>query len=100
MRMLENEGFDWECYIDIFDGGPTMTARTDQVRTIREARDSAIVEIREGGADNVLVAHGRLGRFVAAYARIEVVGDGIVIDAASAQALGVGLGDRVSHIGR
>ena len=28
MRMLENEGFAFENYIDIFDGGPTMTART------------------------------------------------------------------------
>ncbi|NWN23137.1 arginine N-succinyltransferase, partial [Escherichia coli] len=28
MRMLESEGFAWERYVDIFDGGPTMTART------------------------------------------------------------------------
>ena len=39
LKMLENEGFDWDCYIDIFDGGPTVTARTDQIRTVREARD-------------------------------------------------------------
>ena len=38
MRMLEHEGFAFENYVDIFDGGPTMTARTDQVRTVREAR--------------------------------------------------------------
>ncbi|MGC8064296.1 arginine N-succinyltransferase, partial [Salmonella enterica] len=37
MRMLENEGFAYENYVDIFDGGPTMLAKTDQVRTIREA---------------------------------------------------------------
>ena len=42
MRMLENEGFAFENYIDIFDGGPTMTARTDQVRTIRDARDATV----------------------------------------------------------
>ena len=33
------EGFVWEGYIDIFDGGPTMTAPTDQIRTVREARN-------------------------------------------------------------
>ncbi|MET0307226.1 MAG: arginine N-succinyltransferase, partial [Sphingomonas sp.] len=38
MRMLENEGFAYENYIDIFDGGPTMTARTDNVRSVRDAR--------------------------------------------------------------
>ena len=35
MRMLENEGFAAEGYVDIFDGGPTMTARTSQVRSVR-----------------------------------------------------------------
>ena len=32
LKMLENEGFDWDSYIDIFDGGPTVTApdRQDQ----------------------------------------------------------------------
>ena len=34
MRMLENEGFAFQNYVDIFDGGPTMIARTDQIRTI------------------------------------------------------------------
>ncbi len=31
MRMLEKEGFAYEGYVDIFDGGPTMIARTDDV---------------------------------------------------------------------
>ena len=37
--MLEHEGFGSEGYVDIFDGGPTMSVRTDEIRTIREARD-------------------------------------------------------------
>ncbi len=36
LRMLEHEGFVFDRYIDIFDGGPTVTARTDDIRTIRE----------------------------------------------------------------
>ena len=31
-------GFAFDRYIDIFDGGPTVTAPTDQIRTIRDAR--------------------------------------------------------------
>src|SRR5437868_7807078 len=34
LKMLQAEGFIWECYIDIFDGGPTVTARTDDIRTV------------------------------------------------------------------
>ena len=38
LRMLEHEGFVFDRYIDIFDGGPTVLATTDQIRTIRESR--------------------------------------------------------------
>ncbi|MFM5916045.1 MAG: arginine N-succinyltransferase [Novosphingobium sp.] len=100
MRMLENEGFAWESYIDIFDGGPTMTARTDNVRTIREAKDSVIIEVRDVGADKVLASRGRLTDFVAAYAHIEPAPGGIAIDEAGAVLLGVGIGDTISHIAR
>jgi arginine N-succinyltransferase len=65
MRMLENEGFSWESYIDIFDGGPTMTARTDGVRSVRDAREMALNEVTGEGA---IVATGRLADFAACYA--------------------------------
>ena len=37
MRMLEAEGFSGEGYVDIFDGGPTMSAATDKIRTDRRS---------------------------------------------------------------
>src|SRR3546814_11818270 len=40
MRMLENEGFGFDNYIDIFDGGPTMTARTDRVKAVQIGRSA------------------------------------------------------------
>lgn len=86
MRMLETEGFSWESYIDIFDGGPTMTARTDQVRSVRDARELALSEVTGEG---IIVAHGRLSEFVACYA-----GPG------AADALGVGADSEVLAIGR
>jgi arginine N-succinyltransferase len=100
MRMLENEGFHWESYIDIFDGGPTMTARTDNVRSIREAQESPIIAVREGGATKVLAAHGKLAAFTATYAHIDMVDGGIVIDEAAAASLGVGKGDTITHVAR
>ena len=68
MRMLEEEGFAWEKYVDIFDGGPTMTVRTDQIRSMREAEDSKIVAIDDRLGDHKagekrLVAGRRSGRF-------------------------------------
>jgi len=37
-RMLEAEGFVYDGYVDIFDGGPTLSVRTGDIRTIRESR--------------------------------------------------------------
>src|ERR1044071_8095475 len=42
MKMLEAEGFRHEGYVDIFDGGPTMTARTNDVHSIAEARPASV----------------------------------------------------------
>jgi arginine N-succinyltransferase len=99
MRMLENEGFAFEDYIDIFDGGPTMTARTDQVKAIREAKATTVVAIADGG-EAALVSAGRLAGFRCAFGCVSANGDGIAIDAACAETLGVGVGDEVMHVAR
>ncbi|PXA96057.1 arginine N-succinyltransferase [Nostoc sp. 3335mG] len=99
MRMLEGEGFHFENYIDIFDGGPTMTARTNQVKTIREAQTAKVVEIGEGRSA-ALVSVGRLADFRVAQGTVSVGDDGVTIDAASAQALGVEPGGEVTHVAR
>ena len=46
MRMLEQEGFTGGDYVDIFDGGPTMSAKTDDIRTIREAQALSLARDR------------------------------------------------------
>src|SRR3569623_1154181 len=61
MRMLEREGFVHDCYIDIFDGGPTMVANTDDIRTVREAREATIAEVSDDEeGPTALVSAGRL----------------------------------------
>jgi arginine N-succinyltransferase len=105
MRMLEEEGFAWENYVDIFDGGPTMTARTDQIRSIREAKDSAIVEVSETlgehiGGEKMLVSSGRMEGFKTAYGWVEMRDGGVALDPGSAKALGVDKGDSITHVAR
>ena len=105
MRMLENEGFAWENYIDIFDGGPTMTARTDQIRSIREAKDVTITEISNSVGEQKsdqkkLLTLGRLHSFKAAYGWIDDRGDDVIIDAGCARALNISVGDQVTYVER
>ncbi len=105
MRMLENEGFNWERYVDIFDGGPTMTARTDAIRTIAEAEDSTIIGLSNEigdhrGGEKVLAACGRLSNFRCAFGWIDRREGGVQLDEESADLLGVGEGDTITHIAR
>ena len=100
MRMLENEGFHYENYIDIFDGGPTMTARTDRVRTIERARDCQVIAIDDDGGDEALVATGRLQDFRCAFGHVRLVGDGVVLSSDCAKVLGVQPDDRVLFASR
>ncbi|WP_066554300.1 arginine N-succinyltransferase [Croceicoccus bisphenolivorans] len=96
MRMLEDEGFAWENYIDIFDGGPTMTARTDAVRTIAQASGAGVDTADPANGTRSLVATGHLGDFRCCMAKVQSNEDGsIAIDAASRAALGVTPGDSV-----
>lgn len=99
MRMLENEGFAFESYIDIFDGGPTMTARTDQVKTVREAQQATIAAIDTGG-EPALVAAGRLSSFQATLAQVTPVEGGVVLDPVSASALNLQKGDEILWVAR
>lgn len=99
MRMLENEGFAFENYVDIFDGGPTMTARTDNVKAIRDSLVSPVVAIESGG-EPVLASAGSLAGFRAAYGRVATGDGGVALDPDCAQVLGVQIGDSLLHVPR
>ena len=53
MRMLENENFSYDGYVDIFDGGPTMIAKTDDVTSIRNAKSATISGFAEKGTKSI-----------------------------------------------
>jgi len=102
MKMLEQEGFRYDSYIDIFDGGPTLAVATDELRTIRESRELVYGETSDAIAgDPQIVAAGHLGDFVACYGKIEVVADGSAkLDPDSAKMLGIEPGQTFLAMGR
>lgn len=100
LKMLENEGFVWDCYVDIFDGGPTVVARTDSIRTIREAGTFEVSDSDPANGTAMLVGHGHLENFVACYARVEIEGDRAAIDPAARKLLGVESGSEVVAVAR
>ena len=102
MKMLENEGFKYDCYIDIFDGGPTMSAATDEVRTIRDAQQLVCADVTEElEGEPMMLAAGRLTAFATCYGTLAHQPDGsAIIDRKSAELLGIGAGDTLLAMGR
>lgn len=99
MRMLEDEGFAYEGYIDIFDGGPTMTVATDRVHSIRDAGETVVEHIDVEHGQRAILSVGRLGDFRATLGEIAFDG-GFGIDPTAARVLGVGIGTPILHAAR
>jgi arginine/ornithine N-succinyltransferase beta subunit len=67
MRMLENEGFRHDGYVDIFDGGPTMVARTNNVTSVQNACECTVTAMQVEEGERAILATGRLGSFRACF---------------------------------
>lgn len=100
MRMLEKEGFVYDRYLDIFDGGPTMSVATDDIATVRAASERIVVAVADPGpaAGRGILAAGRLATFRATHGQVAPVDGGLVVEPAAARALGIAAGDHVTHV--
>ncbi len=101
LAMLASEGFVYDNYVDIFDGGPTVTARTDAIRTVRDSRIERIAKLCDApvAQDRALVATGLLGDFRCWIGHVARDGEACVLPAGEAAAAGVAIGDEVRHVG-
>lgn len=95
--ILMREGFEAEHYIDIFDGGPTVHARTSSIRSIAQSR---VEPVRLGAPAQsgrlYLLANNQTQDFRALIAELDwQPGQPLTLEPAVAEALGVGEGGSV-----
>ena len=98
LRMLESEGFIYDCYIDIFDGGPTVTASTDKIKTVEQSDWLRYAGKLQPGTPNetMVLASGRLDGFISCYGQAQRGDDGqILLDDQTAELLRLDMGDVV-----
>ncbi|MFZ4109743.1 MAG: arginine N-succinyltransferase [Polymorphobacter sp.] len=101
LAMLEAEGFSFDNYVDIFDGGPTVTARTDQVRSVRDAVAVRVTELAaetDERFSRALLARGRLTDFRSWIGHVAAAPGGIILPACEAHAMGITPGDELRHV--
>ncbi len=80
-NMLLAEGFAYNGYVDIFDGGPTVDAKVAHIRSIREARNARVMGTADDGEAGAtrLVAGGTLAGFTAAALPLRQADDGVLL---------------------
>ena len=101
MRMLEKEGFAYEGYVDIFDGGPTMLAKTDAVKSVAGASKATLNNIECEDGEKAITAAGKLSDFRCCYSARSLGANGeLEIDSVAADVLNVGVGDTVWSVAR
>jgi len=93
--LLEWEGFTFSNVVDIFDGGPLVSAPRDHIRTKRESR---LVRVETSanltGSRRALLASPRLQDFRCVSTRAALTGDSALADAATLNALRLKDGDQ------
>ncbi len=98
-EMLVAEGFEYNDYVDIFDAGPLLDAKTRNIRTVRESRLAPLADIADAsGGHDAIVACGAIDAFRAVRTRIAIGPEGGVIDAEAAETLQIERGSTVRWI--
>jgi arginine N-succinyltransferase len=98
--MLEKQGFKYTGYVDIFDGGPTLVAERDQIKTLRESQVGAVAAVRDLPEETAkfLVTNERFEGFRAGIGRLEPGVAGVAISPRLAAGLAVTPGDTLRFI--
>ncbi|MFC6670405.1 arginine N-succinyltransferase [Marinobacterium aestuariivivens] len=94
-RMLENEGFRFEGYVDIFDAGPTVATRLGDIRSVRDSRyvKARVSDTPPRGETLYLVSNTALAEFRCTVAPLLPEASSVQIGGELAEALQVGSGD-------
>lgn len=97
--MLEREGFRPQGLVDIFDGGPTVACRRDEIRSVRSAISRRVVLGSDVEGEPRLLSTDRIAGFRGCRAAVELAPDAVVVTRDVAEALGVAEGEQVRLIG-
>ncbi len=98
LRLLEKEGFLRSSYVDIFDAGPAVECRINQIHTVQESQRFTVRVGTPSTERQQLISNTQYGTFRAVCAYAELQQDSLVIDETTARQLEVETGDWVRAV--
>jgi len=94
--ILEAEGFTATDLVDIFDGGPVVRCRRDDLRLVRDSRRAVVAAVDAGpSARSAMLVGTTATAFRACATTVEPAAGGVALPREAAEALGVVPGDTV-----
>ncbi|MEH8021757.1 MULTISPECIES: arginine N-succinyltransferase [Rheinheimera] len=102
LALLRSEGFSNRGYVDIFDAGPTVEARVEHIRSVRNSQRLQVQIGTVTQGQPFLISNTKLADYRATWLALDIneYSEQVVIPAAVAEALQVAAGDwvRVTRI--
>lgn len=99
MSFLQDEGYDYENVIDIFDGGPIMRAKLENIRSIRNIRHATATSANQSfSGPKALFSNTTLQDFRVIYSQYEQDGDTVKLPTQSYDALCPTVSNRICWI--
>ena len=93
LAMLQKQGFVYQGFVDIFDGGPVVHANTAEIRTVAESRRMVVDRIGPVSASTPMLVAKAGPSFGAVLGAVDLSDDRVTLSAEMATALCVGVGD-------
>lgn len=101
LKMLEKEGFRFNDEVDIFDAGPTVSVKTKDIRTLREAGSKRVrVAAKESFAPEKWIVSNFELDFRATFSPLKLEGDFVVLPQQSVELLNLREGAEVFFINK
>ncbi|KPQ03122.1 arginine N-succinyltransferase [Marinobacter sp. HL-58] len=95
-ELLQHEGFRGGCYLDIFDAGPVLEARTDTLKSVVTSHPKTLHAAHTDDGELCLISGGNGEQFRCTLTPLhEALGDEVKVPLKTWQCLGRGSGDDV-----
>lgn len=99
MQLLLEEGFRFEGYVDIFDGGPTLFADIDDLAAVKNSKAGQVSGFSNTAyLETDLICAGHGPDFRCAKGAFAETGEGLHLNESLAKALNLHVGDEVRHV--
>ena len=100
MMMLQNQGFTFQGYVDIFDAGPTVEAERSKIKTVERSKKAKISQVVDAwnGSEKHMISTTQLPDFYICRDMLETAEDGTaIITRNTAEKLKVEVGDAIRY---